>query len=80
MYLLELGAEIKTQRKAQGLRQGELAELACLDRTTISKLEGGHMLELGFNKAERIVNALGLQLALQVPRKRPTLDDLIKEN
>lgn len=38
---MSIGARIRTMRKTAGLRQAELAKLACIDQSTLSDIENG---------------------------------------
>ena len=79
MTLLELGLEVKRLRDEQKLSQRELARRAGVSRVTLARLETGVLAELGHNKLERLVNALGYELAVRPARHRRTLDDLAQE-
>ena len=81
LFLIDVGEQIATRRKAAGLTQAELAKMARVSRSTLDTLENGRMGELGYTKVNNILIALGLELKLQVAvSKRPTLDDLMLEN
>jgi len=53
----KFGKSLKVRRKAEGLTQCELAEMASLNRTYVSELERG-LKEPGFHVLRRIVRAL----------------------
>lgn len=58
----ELGAAIRTERKAQGLTQTDLADLSGAGLTFISNLERGKSTsEIG--KVLTVMNTLGLDMA-----------------
>jgi len=81
LFLIDVGEQIATRRKAAGLTQAELAKMARVSRSTLDALENGRMGELGYTKVNTILIALGLEFKLQVAgSKRPTLDDLMLEN
>ncbi|MBB5055469.1 transcriptional regulator with XRE-family HTH domain [Granulicella aggregans] len=81
LFLIDVGEQIATRRKAAGLTQAELAKMARVSRSTLDTLENGRMGDLGYTKVNNILIALGLEFKLQVAvSKRPTLDDLMLEN
>jgi len=57
-----LGAIIRELRKEKGLSQEELARKACVDRTTIARVECGIFQSLSMSKLEGIAGALGAEL------------------
>ncbi len=65
MDLTELAVLIRTERKRAGLSMQSLAELAGVDRTTLSRLENQRLPELGYAKLERILAVLGLEFAVR---------------
>ena len=79
--LTQLGEHIAARRKSLGLTQTELAHRARVGLSTLEALENGRTGELGYAKINNILAVLGLELALQpAVNRRPTLDDLMKEN
>ena len=80
MTLLELGPYIRQERKRAGLSMQALAEMAGVDRTTISKLENQHLPEMGYAKLERVLAILGLEFSVRPVDGLPTLKDLQREN
>ena len=81
LFLIDVGEQIAKRRKAVGLTQAKLAEMARVSRSTLDALENGRMGEVGYAKVNNILVALGLEFKLQVTvGNRPTLDDLILEN
>ena len=71
MRLQELGYTIRKARLARGLTQDELARSAGLSRTTMNQLENGVFPDIGVNKAQAILAALGLGFRVQpLPRVR----------
>jgi transcriptional regulator with XRE-family HTH domain len=81
LFLIDVGEQIAKRRKAVGLTQAKLAEMARVSRSTLDALENGRMGEVGYAKVNNILVALGLEFKLQVRvGNRPTLDDLILEN
>lgn len=78
MVLDELGEQIKTLRKQQGLSQSQLAQMAGLDRTTLGMLERNDYTDIGIRKVQRVLELLGKKLAV-ANAGLPTLDDLVAE-
>ena len=71
MRLQEFGYIVRKARRARGLTQDELARSAGISRTTMNQLENGVFPDIGMNKAQAILAALGLALRVQpVPRPR----------
>ena len=71
MRLQEIGYTIRKARLARGLTQLELARSAHLSRTTMNQLENGVFPDIGVNKAQAILTALGLGFRIQpLPRSR----------
>lgn len=71
MRLQEIGYTIRKARLARGLTQLELARSANLSRTTMNQLENGVFPDIGVNKAQAILAALGLGFRIQpLPRSR----------
>lgn len=64
MILTGLAKIVRDERSAQGMTQGQLAQLADLSRATIVDLEAGRVSELGVSKLERLLAILGLSLAV----------------
>lgn len=79
--LAGIGQRIASARKQNGLTQLELATKAGVSRPTIDLLENGRATEIGYSKLARILAVLGLEFRLQpVSPRRPTLEDLLKED
>lgn len=79
--LISIGEQIAQRRKALSLTQTELSGRAGLSRATLDALENGRSGEVGFSKVTRLLNVLGLELAVQATRsQRPTLDELMQED
>ncbi len=57
-----IGQIIRTLRKEKGISQEELAKKACVDRTTIARVEGGIFKSLSMEKLEGIAQVFGLDL------------------
>ena len=82
LTISSLGVHIATRRRALGLSQTQLARSAGVSRATLDALENGRSGEIGFSKVTKILAALGLVLAMNEAnaQRRPTLDDLMREN
>ncbi len=61
---------IKLTRKAAGLSQAQLAELAGVGKTLIFDIEKGHD-DVSFSKLSRVLEALGIHLELKLPFTPP---------
>jgi transcriptional regulator with XRE-family HTH domain len=64
MYFEEIGHRVREARKAKGLTQRALAELAGLSRTTVNQLEAGVFPDIGVRKLLAILDAVGLDISL----------------
>ena len=81
MSLGQLGKSISHARKAQGLRQIDLATKSGLSRATIDALENGRAADIGVSKLSRILGVLGAELSIRpATNERPTLDELMEED
>jgi HTH-type transcriptional regulator / antitoxin HipB len=79
MDLNEIGQLICKARKSRKLTQGNLAAQLGMSRATISGIENGTVPEIGIRKVLSICAALGLELLAQERSKRPTLQQLMRE-
>jgi len=70
MRLQELGYVIRKARLAKGFTQEELARLAGLSRTTMNQLENGVFPDIGMNKAQTVLERLGLTLTIRPAERR----------
>jgi transcriptional regulator with XRE-family HTH domain len=73
----EIGAHLRSERKAQHMTLKELSKRSGVHWVTLSKLENGSA-DLGLRKLTRVAQALGLNVTLQRPNTGYTLDDLAK--
>jgi transcriptional regulator with XRE-family HTH domain len=73
MHFQELGYKIRRGRLARGMSQATLAKAAGISRVTLNQLENGSFADLGVRKVQRILDKLGLELAVQParPKTRP---------
>ncbi|XLZ72345.1 helix-turn-helix domain-containing protein [Massilia sp. SR12] len=81
LSLAELGALVRSQRKAQGIRIDDAAALCGVSTGVLSRMENGQ--PVGTDKLMRVLNGLGLTLfalsksdALKVKR---TLTDTVSQ-
>ncbi len=74
-----IGKQVRKQRKDNKWSQQQLADLVRLDRTTIGALERSDYSDIGIRKVQRVLEVLGLTLAIK-PKGLPTLDELKEEN
>ena len=63
MTLGELGRQVAGWRKRKKMTQTEFCEAVGLSRWTLSQLENGELLELGYNKIQRVLSCVGKELA-----------------
>ena len=68
MQLTEIGGSIRNCRMSRGYNQGELAELASLNRVTVAKYEEGKV-EPGAKALIRLADALDVSLDILIGRK-----------
>ena len=65
MNLLELGANIKRLRKEKNITQEVFAKRVGISRTTLSKLENGHLAQTSIVILNDILNHLGYELDMK---------------
>ena len=80
MHFGEIGAAIRSARKASGRTQAELAAALGMSRATVSAIENGTVPEIGVRKLMALAAALGLELSVGPRRGRPTLAELRAES
>jgi DNA-binding XRE family transcriptional regulator len=71
-------AEIVRARKARGLSQQTVADIAGISRRSLGAIEAGHDCSLSTVRA--LCAAVDVELQAQLPKSRPTLDDVTEEN
>jgi transcriptional regulator with XRE-family HTH domain len=77
MNALDIPHIIVSRRRALKLTQAELARRAAISRRTLIDLENGPgSRDIGFRKLERILNALGLSIAVTEKSQRPIESEL----
>lgn len=77
--MFTLGKHIRDGRKRLKMSQAELAHKTGLSRTSLSQLENGDISDIGIRKVMRILEYLGLELAVRPAGAPPTLDELQEE-
>lgn len=75
----EIGQTIRNARKSRKLTQSSLGMQLGMSRATISGIENGTVAEIGIRKILSICAALGIELVAQEKTRRPTLQQLMKE-
>ena len=75
----EIGQTIRNARKSRKLTQSSLGAQLGMSRATISGIENGTVAEIGIRKILSICAALGIELVAQEKTRRPTLQQLMKE-
>lgn len=79
MHFDEIGKLIAKTRKSRKMTQAALGASFGMSRATISGIENGTIPEIGIRKVMALCSALGLEINVQEKRKRPTLQQLMKE-
>lgn len=77
--MVELGQVIRRTRKEKRLTQAALAASVGIGRMTLSQIEHGAITEIGIRKVIRLLEYLGLELAVRPAGAPPTLEELQKE-
>ena len=77
--LLNIGQQIRNNRKKRKISQAELAKALGMSRTTIGQIENGTVQEIGVRKLIRILEFLGLALCARQAGQPPTLEELREE-
>ena len=77
--IFELSTAVRTRRSDMGLTQLTLAMLSGLSRATVNQLEKGTIKDLSLTRAARLLDVLGLTMAIAAPRPRPASRDRDKE-
>lgn len=67
--LQELGNAVRARRADMGLSQSAVAELSGLSRSTVCALENGTINDLSLNRAQKLLEVLGLSLS--IPEAHP---------
>lgn len=76
----DIGKLIRQTRKARKLSQAALASRLGMSRATISGIENNTVSDIGVRKLEALLNALGYTLTAKPLSRRPTLEELVREN
>jgi transcriptional regulator with XRE-family HTH domain len=74
-----VGEKIKTERKRRKLTQKNIADALGMSHATISQIEAGIVQDIGIRKLVRILDFLGLEIAIRSAGTPPTLDELREE-
>ena len=69
--IFELSTAVRTRRLDMGLTQMALAALSGLSRATVNQVERGTIKDLSLTRAARLLEVLGLSMAIATPRPRP---------
>jgi len=77
--LLDIGENIRRERKRRKLTQASLAEAVGMSRTTIGQIENGSVQDIGVRKIIRILEVLDLELRVRPAGLPPTLEELREE-
>jgi len=78
-FFIQLARDVRKFRKDNGWSQQQLADMAGLDRTTISALERNKFNDIGICKIQRVLQVLSPSLAIE-PVRLPNLDDMQRFN
>ena len=73
--IFELSIAVRTRRSDMGLTQLTLAMLSGLSRATVNQVEKGTIKDLSLTRAARLLDVLGLSMAIAPPRPRPASRD-----
>lgn len=74
--LQELGKFVAASRKAQGLRQKDVAARAGISPEALLRLERGHVAEFGSRKLLAVLAVLGMEISFTSLGKSGSLDEL----
>ncbi|OGR07914.1 MAG: transcriptional regulator [Deltaproteobacteria bacterium RIFOXYD12_FULL_50_9] len=77
--MFELGQAIRQARKSKCLTQAQVAAAVGIGRVTISQMENETVQDIGIRKVIRLLEYLGLELAVRPAGAPPTLEELQKE-
>ena len=77
MYLIELGRQLRSLRKAASLTQAQLAQMAGVARETVSRIENGTYNDLGIKKVATLLDLVGAELTV-TPRGKRWAPDYVK--
>lgn len=77
--LSDLGHEVARARREKGLTQKQLGALTGMGQSTLARFETGQVAEFGSRKLLRLLEVLGLELALVPARRQFTLDDALEQ-
>jgi len=78
-FFTQLSSDVRKFRKDNGWSKQQLADMAGLDRTTISALERNKFNDIGIRKIQRVLQVLSHSLTIE-PVRLPNLDDMQRFN
>lgn len=78
-FFTQLSSDVRKFRKDNGWSKQQLADMAGLDRTTISALERNKFNDIGIRKIQRVLQVLSHSLTIE-PVRLPNLDDIQRFN
>ena len=78
-FFTQLASDVRKLRKDNAWSQQQLADMAGLDRTTISALERNKFNDIGIRKIQRVLQVLSHSLAIKSVGL-PNLDDMQRFN
>lgn len=71
-----LGKEVQRLRNERGISQHLMAEHLAISRATINGLENGRSGDIGIRKVMKILDYLGVELAIREKSPFPTFEEL----
>jgi len=81
MDLFEIGEQIRTARRAQGMTQKHLSDASDVSRVTISQIEVGSIFDVKYNTLIKIMGAVGLTLKSTTANNgMPVYEDIVEDN
>lgn len=72
--ILEIGVAVKARRTDMGRTLTSVAKMSGLSRATVSALENGSIKDLSLARSQRLLNVLGLILAVPAVDQKPSAD------
>lgn len=79
MNFQELGQFVKHTRKAQGIRQQQMADDLGLARATLSGFESGRVADIGLRKVLKMLEYLHYDVTPHAVSRLPTFESLLAE-
>jgi transcriptional regulator with XRE-family HTH domain len=78
--IFELSTAVRTRRSDMGLTQMTLATLSGLSRATVNQVENGTIKDLSLTRAARLLEVLGLSMAIATPRPAVRVNEKVKSD